>query len=106
MDHINTEEMINKFESQEGNFFEVSPFALLLIIISLLSFYFSFRVYKMMQQQTKLINETHANSLVQSPPPKGNDYEEPEGVVRLRRMSDSYDSKPKMSDTNQHIYRI
>lgn len=37
---------------------------------------------------------------------KSENGQEPEGVVRLRRMSDNYDSRPKVGNANQPIYRI
>lgn len=54
----------------------------------------------MIQHQTKLLNESNLRGNQ-----KSNDYQEPEGVVRGRRMSDSYDSRPKTGE-NEHIYRI
>lgn len=100
MAEMNTADMIRSFEAQEFSGFEISPVTLLLCFISLLSFYFSFRVYKMMQQQNKLITEVNTRTQ-----PNDN-YGEPEGVVRLRRMSDSYDSRPKIGNSHQPIYRI
>lgn len=54
-----------------------------------------------MQHQNRLINEVSLNT---SNNPHS--FDEPEGVVRLRRMSDSYDARPKIGKSNQPIYRI
>jgi len=54
-----------------------------------------------MQQQNLVLNEVNKRSQESA-----DDYNEPEGVARLRRLSDSYDSRPKIGKSNQPIYRI
>jgi len=96
---MTAEEMVHEFELRESSQFDVNPIIIILWLISLLSFYFSFRVYvkfNELNNKTIRVDEKQANSI----------QGEPEGVVRLRRMSDSYDSRPKVAGANHPIYRI
>lgn len=83
---------------KDSAWLDINPLTIVLCVISLLSFYFSFRVYKLIQQQNKILNEADFSSKQPG--------EALGGVVGSRRMSDSHESRNKLSQGTQPIYRI
>ena len=97
---MSAEDVMNAIEHtnyKDSAFLDVNPLTIILWVISLLSFYFSFRVYKMIQQQNKILNEADF-SAKQSNDQLG-------GVIGSRRMSESRESN-KIGQGTQPIYRI